>query len=61
MGHGTTVASLIAGRGDDRRGVVGLAPDARILPVRVLDDENRYDDAMIVARGYVGRWTTAPA
>ncbi|MFI9642868.1 type VII secretion-associated serine protease mycosin [Micromonospora sp. NPDC051925] len=54
VGHGTTVASLIAGRGDDRRGVVGLAPDARILPVRVLDDENRYDDAMIVAKGV--RW-----
>ncbi|MGC5017537.1 type VII secretion-associated serine protease mycosin [Micromonospora sp. DT47] len=54
VGHGTTVASLIAGRGDDKRGVVGLAPDARILPVRVLDDENRYDDAMIVAKGV--RW-----
>ncbi|MEV1329576.1 type VII secretion-associated serine protease mycosin [Micromonospora costi] len=54
VGHGTTVAGLIAGRNDDKRGVVGLAPDARILPVRVLDDENRYDDAMIVARGV--RW-----
>ncbi|WP_165945759.1 type VII secretion-associated serine protease mycosin [Micromonospora sp. KC606] len=54
VGHGTTVASLIAGRNDDKRGVAGLAPDARILPVRVLDDENRYDDAMIVAKGV--RW-----
>ncbi|MEV0805645.1 type VII secretion-associated serine protease mycosin [Micromonospora sp. NPDC050200] len=54
VGHGTTVASLIAGRNDDKKGVVGLAPDARILPVRVLDDENRYDDAMIVAKGV--RW-----
>ncbi|TDC37786.1 type VII secretion-associated serine protease mycosin [Micromonospora sp. 15K316] len=54
VGHGTTVAGLIAGRKDDKRGVVGLAPDARILPVRVLDDENRYDDALIVARGV--RW-----
>ncbi|MEU5937592.1 type VII secretion-associated serine protease mycosin [Micromonospora sp. NPDC047548] len=54
VGHGTTVASLIAGRNDDRKGVAGLAPDARILPVRVLDDENRYDDAMIVAKGV--RW-----
>ncbi|MEV6368664.1 type VII secretion-associated serine protease mycosin [Micromonospora musae] len=54
VGHGTTVAGLIAGRRDDKRGVVGLAPDARILPVRVLDDENRYDDALIVARGV--RW-----
>ncbi|PZF94365.1 type VII secretion-associated serine protease mycosin [Micromonospora deserti] len=54
VGHGTTVAGLIAGRNDDSRGVVGLAPDARILPVRVLDAENRYDDAMIVAKGV--RW-----
>ncbi|MFI7021188.1 type VII secretion-associated serine protease mycosin [Micromonospora sp. NPDC049900] len=54
VGHGTTVAGLIAGRNDDRRGVVGLAPDSRILPVRVLDEENRYDDALIVAKGV--RW-----
>ncbi|MDO3703673.1 type VII secretion-associated serine protease mycosin [Micromonospora sp. C28SCA-DRY-2] len=54
VGHGTTVAGLIAGRRDDSRGVVGLAPDAKILPVRVLDDENRYDDALIVAKGV--RW-----
>ncbi|MFG1891768.1 type VII secretion-associated serine protease mycosin [Micromonospora sp. NPDC049051] len=54
VGHGTTVAGLIAGRNDDERGAVGLAPDARILPVRVLDAENRYDDALIVAKGV--RW-----
>ncbi|MGC4804142.1 type VII secretion-associated serine protease mycosin [Micromonospora sp. DT233] len=54
VGHGTTVAALIAGRNDDRRGAVGLAPDAKILPVRVLDDENRYDDALVVARAV--RW-----
>src|SRR5882672_10485049 len=42
VGHGTTVAALIAGRNDDRVGVVGLAPDAKILPVRVLDPENKY-------------------
>ncbi|SCL39951.1 type VII secretion-associated serine protease mycosin [Micromonospora pallida] len=54
VGHGTTVAALIAGRRDDRRGAVGLAPDAKILPVRVLDEENRYDDALVVAKGV--RW-----
>ncbi len=53
VGHGTTVASLIAGRDDDD-GIVGLAPDAKILPVRVLDADNRYDDAMIIAQGV--RW-----
>ena len=54
VGHGTTVSAIIAGRNDDTAGVVGIAPKAKILPVRVLDEENRYDDAMIVARGV--RW-----
>ena len=54
VGHGTTVSGIIAGRNDDRNGVVGIAPKAKILPVRVLDEENRYDDAIIVARGV--RW-----
>ncbi|WP_428983071.1 type VII secretion-associated serine protease mycosin [Phytohabitans maris] len=54
VGHGTTVAGLIAGRSDDDSGVMGLAPRAKILPVRVLDAENRYDDALIVAKGV--RW-----
>ncbi|GIM65531.1 hypothetical protein Aau02nite_17820 [Amorphoplanes auranticolor] len=54
VGHGTTVSALIAGRGDDEAGVVGIAPKAKILPVRVLDRENRYDDALIVAKGV--RW-----
>jgi serine protease len=54
VGHGTTVAALIAGRGDDNAGVIGIAPKAKILPVRVLNEENRYNDAIIVAKGV--RW-----
>jgi serine protease len=54
VGHGTTVAAIIAGRSDDSAGVVGIAPKAKILPVRVLDEQNRYSDAMIVAKGV--RW-----
>lgn len=37
--HGTAMAGIIAGRGhgrDDGDGVVGVAPEARILPVRVI-------------------------
>lgn len=37
-GHGTAMASLIAGRGhgaDHRAGVLGVAPGVRVLPVRV--------------------------
>ena len=54
VGHGTTVAGLIAGRSDDDKGVMGLAPNAKILPIRVLDAENRYDDAIVVANAV--RW-----
>ncbi|WP_433298868.1 type VII secretion-associated serine protease mycosin [Actinoplanes sp. CA-030573] len=54
VGHGTTVSAIIAGRGDDTAGVIGIAPKAKILPVRVLDEENRYNDAIIVAKGV--RW-----
>jgi len=51
VGHGTAVAGLLAGRNDDGSGVVGLAPKAKILPVRVLDKANKYDDPAIVAKG----------
>lgn len=54
VGHGTTVAALIAGRADDSTGVVGVAPHAKILPVRVLDAHNEYDNAALVADGL--RW-----
>jgi type VII secretion-associated serine protease mycosin len=50
VGHGTTVASLVAGGGDP---ATGLAPDAQILPVRVLDEQNRYQRASTVADGVV--------
>ncbi|HEV2088163.1 MAG TPA: S8 family serine peptidase, partial [Cryptosporangiaceae bacterium] len=54
VGHGTTVAALIAGRGDDTAGVMGLAYQAKILPIRVLDTKNQYDSADDVARAV--RW-----
>ncbi len=46
VGHGTAVAGLIAGSAQSR--YPGIAPDAAILPVRVLDDENRYHDSAMV-------------
>ena len=46
VGHGTAVAGLIAGSADSLH--PGVAPDASILPIRVLDDENRYHDSAMV-------------
>lgn len=50
VGHGTTVASMVAGAGEP---AVGMAPDARILPVRVLDEDNRYQRASTIAEGVI--------
>ena len=49
-GHGTHVASTIAARVNNDAGLTGLAYDAKILPVRVLnaDDEG---DVFSIARG----------
>ena len=48
-GHGTHVAGTAAGA-DNGCGVIGVAPDARILPVRVLD-ENGQGNTADVATG----------
>lgn len=54
VGHGTAVAGIIAGTADDDDGVEGLAPQAMILPIRVLDPNNQYDSADDVANAI--RW-----
>ncbi|PRY28339.1 type VII secretion-associated serine protease mycosin [Pseudosporangium ferrugineum] len=40
-GHGTSMAGLIAAHGADGAGTLGIAPDAKILPIRVLKDGPR--------------------
>ncbi|MGW4941386.1 type VII secretion-associated serine protease mycosin [Actinoplanes sp. NPDC004185] len=35
-GHGTSMAGLIAAHGNSRQRALGIAPDAKILPIRVL-------------------------
>lgn len=41
LGHGTMVAGVAVATADNDIGVAGVAPDARLLPVRVLDAEGR--------------------
>ena len=42
-GHGTAIAGLIAAQTFPKSGVVGLAPDAQILPVRVFSNNGQQD------------------
>jgi len=48
-GHGTHVAGIAAAVTDNGIGVAGVAPEASIMPVRVLDSEGSGDSEDIVA------------
>jgi len=49
FGHGTIIAGQIATQADDGSGLVGLAPDVEILPVRVYAGED--DEAVKAGNG----------
>jgi subtilisin family serine protease len=49
-GHGTHVSGIIAARANNSIGIAGVAPHARILPVKVLDDRG-YGSYMSLVRG----------
>lgn len=36
-GHGTTTASVMVGRGSEQTGIVGVAPQARVVPLRAVE------------------------
>ncbi|ASF40755.1 hypothetical protein CEH05_16970 [Halobacillus halophilus] len=50
-GHGTHIAGLIAANFNDR-GIAGLAPDTKILPVKVGNDEARFSDSDVLSGIY---------
>jgi subtilisin family serine protease len=47
MGHGTHVAGIIAAESGNGAGVEGVAPDARVLPIRVLNGGGAGSDSTI--------------
>ncbi len=47
VGHGTFVASLIAATGDDKNGIIGLAPNVKIMPLKVLSRSGGGDSTAI--------------
>jgi len=49
-GHGTHVTGIVAANRDNNEGITGVAPGARVLPLRVLDDNGEgYADDTIKA------------
>ncbi|MCJ7516269.1 MAG: S8 family serine peptidase [Dehalococcoidia bacterium] len=49
-GHGTHIAGIIAAWTGSGTGVVGLAPDCRLMNVKVADDQGRFDSE-VAAKG----------
>lgn len=54
-GHGTFVAGVAVAAADNGEGGAGVAPRAKVMPVRVLDDEG-FGSSDVVAEGI--RWAT---
>ncbi len=48
-GHGTFVAGLLAARPAAGTGLAGVAPAARVLPIRVTDNPDQVNPAMLAA------------
>jgi thermitase len=49
-GHGTHVAGVVAAWAKNNGGIAGLAPDCRLMNVKVADDRGRFDSS-VAAKG----------
>lgn len=49
-GHGTFVAGIIAAVGDNNSGIVGVAPEAKIMPVKIMEN-NGFNASEAYANG----------
>ena len=41
-GHGTNVAALVAAHGNGNNGILGIAPAAKIMPIKVANEGNQF-------------------
>lgn len=53
-GHGTSMAGLIAAKGGDANHLLGIAPEAKILPVRVISTDDGMPNGETIFQGI--RW-----
>ena len=47
-GHGTHIAGIIAATSSNGKGIVGLAPETRLMNVKVADDKGRFQTSVLV-------------
>jgi hypothetical protein len=46
-GHGTNVAGIIAAVANNEKGIAGIAPNVRIMPIKALEADGRGDEAKL--------------
>lgn len=49
LGHGTHVAGIIAALGDNNRGIIGVAPQAQIMPIKATTQNGKFKVAELAA------------
>ncbi len=48
INHGTIIAGLIAARGDNGEGIIGVCPRCKIMPLRVLDNQGSGNTGAVI-------------